>query len=67
LILKTNKGTFTDDTNSIGEEVLFVKTAQNFKYFDGKTPFITTKELFNKLGLNQLKVLAQQGLTAKQP
>jgi len=65
LILKTDRGTFTDDTNSVSEEVLFVKTAQNTKYFDGKTPFITTKELFNKLELNQLKIIGTTGTNGK--
>jgi UDP-N-acetylmuramoyl-L-alanyl-D-glutamate--2,6-diaminopimelate ligase len=65
LILKTDKGTFTDDTNQIDEGITFVKTAQNIKYFDGKTPATTTRELFKTLELTQMKVVGITGTNGK--
>ncbi|MGM0623699.1 MAG: UDP-N-acetylmuramoyl-L-alanyl-D-glutamate--2,6-diaminopimelate ligase, partial [Campylobacterota bacterium] len=65
MILKSSIGTFTDDTHSVGEGVTFVKTAQNIKYFDGKSVSTTTRVLIKELGLERLKVIGITGTNGK--
>jgi len=55
----------SDDTNLIDETTLFLKTAQNSKYFDGKNDFITPKEIIDIWNLGKLKVVGVTGTNGK--
>lgn len=55
----------TDNTNEIDEKTLFLKTAQNSRYFDGQSRYITPKELIKAWGLDGLKVVGITGTNGK--
>jgi UDP-N-acetylmuramoyl-L-alanyl-D-glutamate--2,6-diaminopimelate ligase len=58
----------TDDTQELQEGVLFLKTAQNARYFDAleqKPPYITPAELIEKWQLDTLKVVGVTGTNGK--
>jgi len=58
----------TDDTSLIDTQTLFLKTAQNSKYFDAlqtTPPHITPKELIKLWGLEGLKVVGVTGTNGK--
>ncbi len=65
MILHTENGTFTDDTKAVGERITFVKTAQNIKYFDGKAPSVSTRELLKLLDLGSMRVVGVTGTNGK--
>ena len=55
----------TDNTNDIGKDTLFLKTAQNSKYFDNTHPYITPLELLKLWGLDGMKVVGVTGTNGK--
>jgi UDP-N-acetylmuramoyl-L-alanyl-D-glutamate--2,6-diaminopimelate ligase len=55
----------TDDTNEIDEKTLFLKTAQNSRYFDGQSRYITPKELIKAWELDALQVVGITGTNGK--
>lgn len=55
----------TDDTNDIDEKTLFLKTAQNSRYFDGQSRYITPKELIKVWELDALQVVGITGTNGK--
>ena len=55
----------TDDTKNIDTQTLFLKTAQNSKYFDNQSAFISPKELINIWGLEAIKVVGVTGTNGK--
>ena len=65
MIFQTDKQTFTDDTKQIGEGRVFVKTAQNIGYFDGKTASVTSSKLLKDLELDQIEVVGITGTNGK--
>ncbi|MBN2767495.1 MAG: UDP-N-acetylmuramoyl-L-alanyl-D-glutamate--2,6-diaminopimelate ligase [Campylobacterales bacterium] len=55
----------TDNTNEIDKKTIFLKTAQNSRYFDVKSKFITPEELMQAWGLDALKVVGITGTNGK--
>lgn len=58
----------TDDTSSLDDKTLFLKTEQNSKYFEQlptKPDFITVGELIEEWGINSLKVVGVTGTNGK--
>ncbi len=55
----------TDDTNEIDEKTLFLKTAQNSRYFDAQSRYITPKELIKAWELDALQVVGITGTNGK--
>ena len=55
----------TDNTNDIGKDTLFLKTAQNSKYFDDTHPYITPLELLKLWSLDGMKVVGVTGTNGK--
>jgi len=58
----------SDNTADIAEDVLFIKTAQNSRYFeslDSKPTYITPKELMGIWGLESMKVVGVTGTNGK--
>ena len=58
----------TDDTSSLEEGVLFLKTEQNSKYFDTleiEPKYITPSELMTLWGLSSMKVVGVTGTNGK--
>ena len=58
----------TDDTNEINTQTLFLKTAQNSRYYEkleAKPPFITPEELSREWGLEALRVVGVTGTNGK--
>lgn len=58
----------TDDTTQLDNDTLFLKTAQNRKYFDAlesNLPFITPKELIELWVLDSVKVVGVTGTNGK--
>ena len=55
----------TDDTNDIDKDTLFLKTAQNSKYFDDTHPYITPLELLKLWSLDGMKVVGVTGTNGK--
>ncbi|SHO80629.1 UDP-N-acetylmuramoylalanyl-D-glutamate--2,6-diaminopimelate ligase [hydrothermal vent metagenome] len=63
-----NSSYITDDTNALDSNTIFLKTAQNSKYYDkldNKPKFITPKELIKEWGLNTLKIVGITGTNGK--
>jgi UDP-N-acetylmuramoyl-L-alanyl-D-glutamate--2,6-diaminopimelate ligase len=55
----------TDDTNDIDKDTLFLKTAQNSKYFDDTHPYITPDKLLKLWELDSMKVVGVTGTNGK--
>jgi len=58
----------TDDTSKLDENTLFLKTAQNSRYYeklDSKPEFIISEELISIWGLEKMKVLGVTGTNGK--
>jgi len=55
----------TDDTNDIDKDTLFLKTAQNSKYFDDTHPSITPDKLLKLWELDGMKVVGVTGTNGK--
>lgn len=58
----------TDDTSALDDQTLFLKTAQNSRYYenlDTKPDFITSKELISIWGLEKMKVVGVTGTNGK--
>ena len=58
----------TDDTSKVDENTLFLKTAQNSRYYeklDSKPEFIISEELISIWGLEKMKVLGVTGTNGK--
>ena len=55
----------TDNTNDIDKDTLFLKTAQNSKYFDGNHSYITPDKLLKLWGLDGMKVVGVTGTNGK--
>ncbi|MEJ2437389.1 MAG: UDP-N-acetylmuramoyl-L-alanyl-D-glutamate--2,6-diaminopimelate ligase [Sulfurovaceae bacterium] len=55
----------TDDTNEIDEKTLFLKTAQNSRYFDNQSRYIAPKELIKAWELDALQVVGITGTNGK--
>ncbi|MEA3419802.1 MAG: UDP-N-acetylmuramoyl-L-alanyl-D-glutamate--2,6-diaminopimelate ligase [Campylobacterota bacterium] len=58
----------TDDTNKIDAQTLFLKTAQNSRYYEklkDQSAFITPEELSRHWGLENLKVVGVTGTNGK--
>ena len=55
----------TDDTNDIDKDTLFLKTAQNSKYFDDTHPYITPDKLLKLWELDSMKVVGITGTNGK--
>ncbi len=58
----------TDDTSKIDAETLFIKTAQNSRYYDTlseKPAFIESKELIVLWGLDKMKLVGVTGTNGK--
>ena len=65
---KEDFGSLTDDTLALGEDTLFLLTAQNQKYYDkleSKPAFITPAELISYWELERLKVVGVTGTNGK--
>ena len=63
-----NSSYISDDTNSLDENTIFLKTSQNSKYYDkliDKPSFITPKELIEKWGIGGVKVVGITGTNGK--
>ncbi len=61
-------GYITDDTKKIDSDTIFLKTAQNSRYFDkldNKPASITPKELISSWGLDSLDVVGVTGTNGK--
>jgi len=61
-------GALTDDTTQISDKTLFLKTAQNSRYYealDTPPPFITPQELIAKWHLDKLKAVGVTGTNGK--
>jgi len=58
----------TDDTSQLDEQTLFIKTAQNTRYYDAlesKPEMIESKELIALWGLDKMKVIGVTGTNGK--
>ena len=58
----------TDDTTALGEDTLFLKTAQNTPYFEKLDPqpaYIEPKELIKLWGLDSMRVVGVTGTNGK--
>jgi UDP-N-acetylmuramoyl-L-alanyl-D-glutamate--2,6-diaminopimelate ligase len=58
----------TDDTSQLDEQTLFIKTAQNSRYYDALEPkpeVIDSKELIALWGLDKMKVVGVTGTNGK--
>jgi UDP-N-acetylmuramoyl-L-alanyl-D-glutamate--2,6-diaminopimelate ligase len=55
----------TDNTSDIDKDTLFLKTAQNSKYFDDTHPYITPLELLKLWSLDGMKVVGVTGTNGK--
>jgi len=55
----------TDDTNDIDKDTLFLKTAQNSKYFDDTHPSITPDKLLKLWELDGMKAVGVTGTNGK--
>ena len=58
----------TDDTSTLGDNTLFIKTAQNSPYYeklDPKPEFIISEELISIWGLEKMKVVGVTGTNGK--
>jgi len=63
-----NSSYISDDTNSLDENTIFLKTSQNSKYYDkliDKPKFITPKELIKEWDIGGVKVVGITGTNGK--
>ena len=63
-----NSSYISDDTNALDSDTIFLKTAQNSKYYDklkDKPNFITPKELITKWDISSVKVVGITGTNGK--
>ena len=66
--IKDNFNYLSDNTTDINNETLFLKTAQNSKYYeklDNKPSFITPQELIKYWSLDDIKVVGVTGTNGK--
>ncbi len=63
-----NSSYISDDTNSLDDNTIFLKTSQNSKYYEkliDKPTFITPKELIEKWDIGSVKVVGITGTNGK--